>query len=102
MKTWDDWNDSDIDFAVCEITGNIVTTIYESGKTDKIHTAHYCNSWADMGPIIFDNGICLTSPTVAGSQSNGPQAGMKTAADGQVAILLLVTIIHSAPLQLCF
>lgn len=57
MKTWDDWSDSEISKRI-----GIILNIVRKGKVGNYYARccpDYCNSWADIGPIIDDNGISL-------------------------------------------
>lgn len=66
MKTWDDWSDKDVNKAVEKITGMYCEDV--DGRY--VQTCDYCNNWSDIGPIIVDYGICLTSPTKGRKTAN--------------------------------
>ena len=73
MKTWDDWSDFDISKAVadslnidwhCKPDGKLNSSyswVYSDsyGKRDgnPIDLPDYCNSWADMGPLMVEKNI---------------------------------------------
>lgn len=71
MKTWDDWSDLEIDAQVTMVVYNLhdweysdnMRQFYHCGacgnETNNQPVINYCNSWADMGPIIGDRKISL-------------------------------------------
>lgn len=91
MKTWDDWSDSETTIAVSNITrkhhdaeirncgepewigdeagthaiGEVVVGWSGQGADEEPAIIDYCNSWADMGPLIEDNDI-TTGPCSSG------------------------------------
>jgi len=60
MKTWDDWSDFEVNYAVADACGMVVDGCYgdsdavAAGVTGDgdIKPADYCNNWADIGPLI--------------------------------------------------
>jgi hypothetical protein len=72
MKTWDDWSDLEIDAQVTMVVYNLhdweysdnMQQFYHCGacgnETNNQPVINYCNSWADMGPIIAKSKIDLT------------------------------------------
>lgn len=58
MKTWDDWSDFEINKSVEKITDMYC----EDCEGKYIPTFDYCNSWADMGQLISENGIDIEWP----------------------------------------
>ena len=69
MKTWDDWSDLEVNAHVTILCYSLhgweysenMQQFYHCGITgDEKHNQpviDFCNSWADMGPIIFENKI---------------------------------------------
>jgi len=50
MRTWDDWSDKEVSDGVAKIVGTY---------SEFCSTHDYCNSWADMGPLMFDWDISI-------------------------------------------
>lgn len=72
MKTLDHLSDLEIDAQVTMVVYNLhdweysdnMQQFYHCGvcgnETNNQPVINYCNSWADMGPIILDNNIVIT------------------------------------------
>jgi hypothetical protein len=69
MSKYDSWTDDEIDLAVTKIVyadelekqliSEDVLEFFNCSNKVEFYKKHYCKRWADMGPLIYNNGISL-------------------------------------------
>lgn len=57
--SWDKASDFEVNKAVAKVEGADWSGITEQNKGMYNGLKNYCNSWADMGPVIFGSGISI-------------------------------------------